>query len=202
MKKLRLLCPILLSLVCMSCIGIDTVINFDPDGGGDILMKYRISNMIADLGQSDDSDILPFPVNERDFKESAAKIRGLTFRSYNREESADDIIITAGFSFDDTDALCALINSGNSSSLEITKKGDRTYFKQILFNGAEGKISKDTLDIVRGLFSSYSVSTELDLPSEALTLSGGKADRKKCSVVYSIDEIFSSEGPVVWEVVW
>ena len=83
---------LLILMITVSCIGIETEINFKDDKSGTLKMKYRVSTMVLKTAEIDsDSSFLPLPVEEKDFAAKADENEGLKLTSFKKEDTGDEV---------------------------------------------------------------------------------------------------------------
>lgn len=190
------------SMLFMSCVGIDTVIDLNQDGSGSVTFEYRISDIVMNLGQNDGRSI-PLPVSKADFEDTVRKTAGLSLRSYKITESGNDSLITAKIDFDNEDALLLLLNCGMTDCVSLTRKDGVTVFRQTLSHGNVPDINPEILLNMKSMFDGYSIKTTLNLPVKPSGASGGEIIGRTCiSDDYGTGDVLFSEKPVVWEVQW
>ncbi len=193
----------LLLIITVSCISIETEIEFKDEKSGTLKMKYRVSRMVVKTAEIDsDSSFLPLPIEEKDFSEKAAENSNLELVSFNREENSEEIFITAEFRFSDIDALNSAAGSTAEPSITVERKLTRTVFTQILYPGNSGNIDAETMQVVSDLYSSYPVKITVITPSDIRETNAGNYRNNRAEFEMSVPEILSSEEPVVFELSW
>ena len=64
MRKIAVLC--VASLFLLSCVGIDSRLTVRDNGSGTLVLTYRVSQLVADLGlSSSDKGVIPLPLSGR-----------------------------------------------------------------------------------------------------------------------------------------
>src|SRR5271157_4603801 len=105
MRKIVILCTA--SVFIMSCVGIDSKVTIREDGSGTLLLSYRVSQLVSDLGTTtSEKGIVPLPLEKVDFERSLQATQGkVRLTRFERSENEKDISIRAELSFDSLDAL-------------------------------------------------------------------------------------------------
>ncbi len=199
--KYTLLFVFLISIV--SCIGIETEIEFKDEKSGTVKLKYRVSNMVLNTAEIDsDSSFLPLPLERKDFVEKATENNNLTLISFKREDNEEEVFITAEFSFKDIDALNAVAGSGEEPLITVDKRLTKTVYTHNLYQGNSGNIDNETMQVVSDLYSNYPVKFTIKTPSNIKETNRGTARNNIAEIEMTIPEILSSEEPVIIELSW
>jgi hypothetical protein len=194
-----------LSLIFLSCIGIDSKMTLAADGSGTLELVYTVSDFARDwenAGTGQESP-LPVPINETDFRRSAAVVPGLSLESYSREESGDTSVIRAFLRFTSLDALNRFI-SGPDTHFKLTREGNRTIFEQVISFGSGGQIDERTREFIDSFFKTYILSFSLTAPRaiSRTNLPGGISSGAQASVSFPLAEILKSPEAIIWRVEW
>ena len=132
MKKILLLAAMV--LVLASCIGIESTVSFNGDGSGVVVMNYRISKMLTEMGGEEAET--PLPVTEEELRASLEEHPNLTVKSVTQTEDDNDILITTEVEFDRVEDFTDVAEfSEMPMNLEITSDG--YIFTQVINEGAE-----------------------------------------------------------------
>ena len=164
MKKMAL--PLLCAaLVFSSCVGVSMEIVARPDGSGTIALEYRLSGELESLGKLDGNENWPsIPVGKADFERSAARIEGLSLRSFHKRTAAGDTIYQARLDFASLEALARFLDdTGRSASL--SKEGGENRLA-LSFNNSAGLVGADEklLELVASSFEGYALDFGITLP--------------------------------------
>ena len=202
-KIIKASAVILLLIITVSCIGIETEINFKDDKSGTLIMKYRVSKMVVKTAEIDsDSSFLPLPVEEKDFISKADENNGLTLTSFKKEETEDDVFITAEYSFTDIESLNAAAGSGGDPVITVDRKLGKTVYTHQLYPGNNGNIDTETMQVVSDLYSTYPVKITVIAPSDIKDINMGSSKNNRAEIDMTVPEILSSEEPVTIEISW
>ena len=202
-KFLKISSVIIFLLITVSCIGIDTEINFKDSQSGTVKIKYRVSKMVIKTAEIDsDSSFLPLPIEEKDFREKAAENNGLTLVSFKKEDTGEEIFITAEYSFENIESLNAAAGSGGETVITVERKLGRTVYSHRIYSGNNGNIDTETMQVITDLFSRYPVKITVITPSDIKDLNRGSSQNNRAEIDMTVPEILSSEEPVVIEISW
>lgn len=192
---LRVSAPMLLTLVLLfSCIGIDSTINFNKDGSGVLLLEYRVSRELADLGGLEGD--VPFPVTEEDFHFSLKGKDGLKLRKYRRKMDEVDVTVRVEIAFDSIETLSTL-ESFQDMPMRLTKQDGEFVFQQKI---VEARIEPAQTDrssekdepaipdeeLLAPLFEGYEMSFTVQAPSRITYHSLGELAKNEKGVTYAI----------------
>ena len=91
-------------LLLSSCIGFDSKMKFNNDGSGNLVFKYRVSQMFKSMGQKDaeggESETqAPFPISKEKVEESLKGIKGLKVNSVKEWEDEQDVYVEVDLDF-------------------------------------------------------------------------------------------------------
>jgi hypothetical protein len=166
MKKraLPLLCAVLLF---GSCVGASMEIVARPDGSGTIALEYRLSQDLESLGKLDGNERWPvIPVGKADFERSAARIEGLSLRSFSEKTTATDRIFQAKFEFATMDALARFLD-GTGRSASLVREGGKNRLV-LSFNSSAGQaeVDQQLLSLVASSFEGYALDFGISLPRQ------------------------------------
>jgi hypothetical protein len=164
MKKmaLPLLCVV---LVFSSCVGASMEIVVRRDGSGTIALEYRLSRELESLGKLDGNQNWPaVPVGKADFERSAARIEGLSLRSFSEKTTAADTLYQARLDFASLEALVRFLDdTGRSASLSGEGGENRL---ALSFNNSAGLLEADEklLELLASSFEGYALDFGITLP--------------------------------------
>jgi hypothetical protein len=163
-RAIPLLCAVLLF---GSCVGASMEIVLRPDGAGTIALEYRLSRELESLGKLDGNEKWPvIPVGKADFERSAARIEGLSLRSFSEKTTAADRVFQAKFDFASTDALVRFLDStGQRATLDREGGKNRLVLS---FNSSAGLADTDPqlLALVASSFEGYALDFSVSLPRQ------------------------------------
>lgn len=165
MKKtaLPLLC---VALVFSSCVGASVEIAVRRDGSGTIDLEYRLSRELESLGKLDGNERWPvIPVGKADLERSAARIEGLSLRSFKERTSAADVMYEARFDFANPEALARFLD-GAGQRASLVREGAENRLS-LSFNSAAGRVEADEklLELAASVFEGYALAFGITLPS-------------------------------------
>ena len=188
----------------VSCIGIETEIEFKNSNSGTVKLKYRVSKMVINTAQIDsDSSFLPLPIEENDFIEKSDENEDLELLSYKKEDNNEEVFITAEFSFDSIDALNAVAGSTEDNvKITVDKRLTKTVYRHEIFPGSSGNIDTETMQVVSDLYSNYPVKFTIITPSEIKEVNKGVFNANKAEIQMTVPEIIASDEPVFIEISW
>lgn len=198
------LVPLLAVLLFTGCLDATTRVDLEAGGSGELVLTYLIEPAAWRTGVFDESDVArPIPVTRREFERAAARIEGLSLRSYRREEPGEQeadarIRVNARLTFDDTEALRRFLGA---QSLEVRTGPDSGSWRMVIAAGA-GSAGEGASALAESL-AGYSLTFELDPPAPITADTGttlDDGDRSRQSV--SFDRIITATRPIVWEVSW
>jgi len=206
MKKTAIL---LLSLgiifLFTSCIGIEGEINVNADGSGSLSMSYRISKLIAHLGQLEENgQFTPLPVNQEDFARTIESSRGIELTGFQESENEQDVLITADLSFESINSLNSFFMYGENNAVMLEERDSGTVFTYYLYSGRETVPEQRQLDILSTIFKDYSINLKINAPAEIKSVNRGdiSGDGRVASLTLSMPDIISSENEIFWQVIW
>jgi len=117
-------------LILNSCIGISMDIQMNKDGSGKIVMEYRVSQMLQNIGAFDGNESMPsVPISREDWRKTVDSISGFKLASYSSKKDKQDTIVNVTLEFKEEEALLAFLSpigekvtikrTGASGTLEI-----------------------------------------------------------------------------------
>ena len=99
-------------LLFISCMGAASQVSLASDGSGSILLEYRISAELENLGRLDGNQYQPpVPAARIDLERSVARISGMDLVSYTTRQDGNDIVYRAELVFSSPQALAAFFDS-------------------------------------------------------------------------------------------
>jgi hypothetical protein len=218
MKKRALAFPLLFAaLLFSSCVGASMEIVARQDGSGTIALEYRLSRDLESLGKLDGNENWPpIPVGKADFERSAARVAGLTLRSFSERTTPADRIYQAKFDFANPEALLGFLDSsGRRASLSREEGKNRLVLS---FNDSAARLDLDPelLELAVTAFEGYALDFSITLPqTPQLRVAGGNggftesppdgaAQLRGNRVSFSapMADLLSAQNPVGLEIVW
>jgi hypothetical protein len=135
------------------------------DGSGTIDLEYRLSRELESLGKLDGNERWPvIPVGKADLERSAARIEGLSLRSFSEKTTATDVLYQARLDFANLEGLARFLDdTGQRASLIREGEGNRL---AVSFNNAAGRVAIDEklLELAASAFEGYALVFGVTLP--------------------------------------
>jgi hypothetical protein len=214
MRKTALIPLLVTAFVFSSCVGTATEIVIRRDGSGTVAMEYRISREFESLGKLDGNERWPpLPVGKADFERTAARVEGLSVRSFTTKTTGTDVINQIKLDFTSLDALVRFLDaSGQGASLGREGEKNRLTLSFSSFPGTDPEL----LTLVSSAMEGYSLDFRLTLPvnPELRIPDGnggllesppaGSAAVQGTGVSFSspMAELLTSPRPVTLEILW
>jgi hypothetical protein len=163
MRKIVILCSALALLT--SCIGIDSRMTIRDNGSGTLVLTYRVSQIVTELGvSSTGKSAIPLPLSRPDFERSVAPSGGkVRLTAFDRSENEKDITIHAELSFDSVDAL-ASIDAFHDAALTLASQGSQRSFSQVIAKKPRQPLSDESKRMLDALFDGYDLTFVLETP--------------------------------------
>jgi hypothetical protein len=121
---LKVISLFMLTALFSSCFGVKTDVLIRKDLSGTVTITYTVSEDMAALGELDGNAGWPFiPVGKADMERGAARIAGLSLRSFNEKREGKNRILTASLSFDHIEALVDFMNGGPRAGSSLAGSG-------------------------------------------------------------------------------
>jgi hypothetical protein len=209
--------PLLAALLFSSCVGASMEIALRQDGSGTIVLEYRLSRELESLGKLDGNENWPpIPVGKADLERSAARIEGLTLRSFKESSTSADRIYRAQCDFSHPAALLNFLdNSGQRASLTRAEGRNRL---TLSFNDSAGRLEADQklLELAAAVFEGYALDFNITLPrapelripdgsggfSESPTAGTALVQGNRVSFSAPMADLVSAQSPAKLEIVW
>ncbi|MDR2739880.1 MAG: hypothetical protein LBB68_08635 [Treponema sp.] len=214
MRKTALILLLAAAFVFSSCIGTATEIMIRRDGSGTIAMEYRIFREFESLGKLDGNERWPpLPVGKADFERTAARVDGLSLRSFTTKTTEKDVIYQIKLDFAGLEALVYFLDaSGQRASLGREGEKNRLTLSFNSFSDTDPEL----LVLVSPVLEGYSLDFSLTLPVNAElrildenggvlgTPPAGSAAVQGTVVSFSspMAELFTSTRSVNLEILW
>jgi hypothetical protein len=185
-------------LLLAGCISTETDISISSDGSGTIEIVYQVDRMTYETGVFDDGGPGPIPLRRVDFQNAAAAVDGLRLRRYRSRTEDEIVTVTARLSFDTADALVSFIGE---EYLEITSRGDRTTWRQVII--PEGLVPGEGAAALAADLEPYTISYRIDPDAPIISVSGGtlSGGDDAVEVEVTLGQMITGD-PLVLEVVW
>jgi hypothetical protein len=195
--------PLLLSGLFLSCINVDTEIVFRQDLSGEIMIKYSVSKSVLNIGILDENgSFLPLPVEEQKYREKGENTDGLELKSFKKEETEEELYITARYEFKTPEALNAAVSNSGERKIDVQRRSGSTYFTQNIFNKTNTPANEETLKLAEALFADRSIKMKVTAPSSIKRSNIGTSAGNSAEAVFNLPKLLSENTPVIWEVVW
>jgi hypothetical protein len=203
MRKIVILC--IASVLLMSCVGIDSKVTIKDDGSGTLLLNYRVSQLVADLGTtSSEKGVVPLPLAKTDFERSLQATQGkVRLTKFERTENEKDISIRVELSFDSLDAL-AQIDAFHDAELKLSADGARHTFSQLIAHAPAQPVTEDSLRMIDAFFDGYDLTFVIEAPQpiKDFTLGSLSADKRVLTYTTSIKEVVRTQSDLVLSAGW
>jgi len=189
-----------LVLFLSSCLSVTTDMTLRDSGAGRLQLDYRLNKMAAGIQKDSlkDRNLIPLPVNEQDFVDTAALVPGITLRNYSYREDSEYIYISSQLDFSSTADLTTFLGF----PVVLDTAGGTSRLVMRLFEQEE-PVSPETRDILASLFADDSLDFRLTLPGAVTSTSHGSVEGNGRTVAYTvpIPEVYSSSS-FIWTVEW
>jgi hypothetical protein len=215
MKKTALILPLVTAFFFSSCIGTATEIVIRRDGSGTIALEYRISREFESLGKLDGNEGWPpLPVGKADLERTAARVKGLSLRSFTTETTGEDVINRIKLDFAGLEALVYFLDASGQQAF-LGREGERNSLT-LSFDSFPAGTDPELLSLVSSAMEGYSLDFSLTLPANAElrirdgngglleSPPAGSAAVEGTRVRFSspMAELFTSGRPVNLEILW
>lgn len=188
-----------------SCVGIDSTMTIRDNGSGTLVLSYRVSQLVANLGDSSSGKgVIPLPLSRADFERSVATTNGkVRLTRFDRSENEKDITIRAELAFDSLDAL-AQVEAFKDEELKAGTAGGLHSLSQLVARAPSEPVTEDTLRMLDAFFDGYGLSFTIVTPQpmKSNTLGTLSADKKVLSYTTTIKDIVQTKSDVILNVTW
>jgi hypothetical protein len=199
----KYLAAVIFSASIISCISIDTEITFKQDLTGEVLIKYSVSKSALNIGKLDQNDsFMPLPLEEQKYRDKAGKVNGLDFKSFKKEETAEEIYITVRYEFRNNEALNAIISNNQQPLISVERRSGSVYFTQNIYNSSSKPAGEETIKLAQALYADRLIKMKVTAPSQIKTVNSGTSAGNTAEVQYRLPELLSKNTPVIWEISW
>lgn len=171
-------------LALASCISIESRFVFDADGTGELHLRYLLDDALARLGVASDSEALPLPLSEAEFRAAAAAIEGLELASYRRVDLDDHAEVVAVLRFDRVERVAEL---ASFAPLQPRLQGnDPAVFELTISPAGDRPLDEATVHFLGTLFGDHTVSFVVRTPRMIRDTSAGALAQDGSEVSLSI----------------
>jgi hypothetical protein len=203
MRKIAFLCCA--ALIFSSCVGVDSKMTIRDNGSGALVLSYRVSQLVADIGDPGSGrGIVPLPLTRGDFERSLAPAKGkVRLGKFERSENEKDITIRAEIAFDSLESL-SQVQAFQDAGLKATTDGGSHAFSQVIARVPAEPVTEDTLKMLDAFFDGYSLSFSIETPQAMQSNSLGtlSANRKSVTYTTTIKDIMQAKSDIVLAVTW
>jgi len=184
---------------------LETVLSFQSAHSGTLAVSYVIDSRALEIGMFDpDASILPLPLHQSDFEQTAATHRDLELRSYRLRRHNGVTRIDAEYRFESLEALQIAFGRQNRPVVETGAHG--TVMRQQLFSGLDrgngGHEPQRSQRFVDEFLSDASVAVTVHAPTTISSSNLGAVDGRTLQLRYSASELLRLEAPLILELMW
>jgi hypothetical protein len=157
-----------LLILCMlgACIGVQADITINRDGGGIIILEYRMSRLLESLGKLDGNAAWPpVPVGRADFERTVARIDGLELLSFTANTRDDPVTMKAKLQFADPETLFRFLDSSGRNARFYREEGKDCV--SLTLGGNHEPWDPDLAALAAGISEGYSIDIRFKLPRNA-----------------------------------
>lgn len=196
------------STLLFSCIGVDSTVSFNRDGSGTMLLEYRISKMLTEMGEGDSE--APLPLSEDEMKAAIESNPNLELKRVSQREDDQDVYITAEVGFKNIDDVTE-VETFQDMPMSLEKSGGEYTYRQLISEGQSAEeqgeqqeMDAETKAMMAQFFEGYELSFTVKAPSTVTFHSMGELSADRKSVSYSIPllDMNSLTEETVLEVKW
>lgn len=189
--------------VLSSCVDVSGTVDVKNNGAGSVLLIYRLSKTIESLGKLEaNSEMLPIPVSKEDFERTAARIAGLSVKSWKEGSDADNIIITVELNFDSLTTLAKFLDPEGKKAEYRENGTDREFILRLAEKN--DNVDPELKNFVQTVFTGYNIDLNFKFASTLVSATPGILDSSKRSAKISIPvkDAISGETEVIWILRW
>ncbi len=192
--------PFLVSLLLVSCIGIDADITVGADGAVDVSMRYTVSLALDELGKlGANAGYLPMPVGQADLELAATRAGG-ALRSWSRKDGSEATVITAALRFPTASAFALFLDPRGEAAV-FTELDGKSRLRIDLYKGTNAA-DADLIEFIKTAFSDYIVSIRMELPRTPTANGGFLVSGRTASFSMKAADLYSRATPVSIDVSW
>lgn len=193
------------ALLLASCVDIESRIALRGDGSGSLVIAYRISRQLADLGRTGaDAPAVPLPVEREDFQRAVSGVEGVRLASFSRTQDELEVSIRAEISFASLEAL-ARIEVLREMQIRVEQDGGRRTLRMRVAPAAAEAPGEDSLAMVDQLFEGRALTFVVQAPAPVVSAgTGGKvsADRRTVTWTARMRDLVALPEDLVYSVTW
>lgn len=201
-KTLLLLTSVLL---LASCVDIETRLALRGDGSGSLVLAYRVSRQLADLGRTAaDAPAVPLPVEREDFQRAVAGVQGVRLASFSRSQNELEVSIRAEIAFRSLEDL-ARVESLREMQIRVENDGDRHTLRMLVAAAAEEPPAGDSVAMVDQVFEGRALTYVVQPPAPVVDASAGgtvSADRRTVTWTARMKDLVALPDDLVYSVTW
>lgn len=206
---------ILVSILFVSCLGVQLETSFNPDGSGVITMRIRVSQTLLEMG--DETDV-PIPISQEEIEAAYADVEGLTLIDAYEEETEEDRVLVAAIAFDDFEAVS---EQEDFAGVTLSQEGDLTVYRVVVgeeteegddeaMSEGDGETSDEDAEMAEAMeamimafMEGYFIEYRVVAPSEVVSFSHGELfeDGRTVELRIPMADYMNLE-PYVFEVTW
>ncbi|MDR2495366.1 MAG: hypothetical protein LBD24_09120 [Spirochaetaceae bacterium] len=164
MKHGKRLCTplaLVLAAALSSCIGVRADIVMKSEGAGTIALEYRLSKLAESLGKLDGNERWPtVPLGRGDFERTAARVEGLTLRSFSTKEEGADVVTKAVFDFSGPEALARFLDAGGKRAV-LTREPDGRHRLFLSLTSGRTDLDPDLREVFVAVSAGYDFALTL-----------------------------------------
>ena len=175
---------------------------FQADGTGELQLRYLMDAALARLGVASDSEALPLPLSEAEFRTAAAAIDGLELVSYRRVDHAEQAEVAVVLRFDRVERVAEL---ASFAPLQPRLEGaDPALFELAISPRGDRPLDEATVHFLGTLFGDHTVSFVVAAPRPIRDASTGTlaADGSEVSLSIPLADYAAEAEPRVLQVRW
>lgn len=201
--NIKLTIILLASVLFISCLEIDTTINFSNDNSGLWVLNYKVMQETAYLTPGTElRGFNYFPLSEEDIKDRIDGIAGLEIISIS---SNSNIIYKEFFveiSFENTNDIQFFFNTYSENILYTINLAEDGVFEMIINNPFPEAENTDTLNLISGLYSDKKINIAVVLPGIVKESNQGvlSDNPSEANLNLTIKEVFNITEPINWVV--
>lgn len=213
------------ALLFVSCFGIEMKTVFNADGSGRMTMKFRVSQMLLEMGEEEAG--VDVPLSKEDLTSQYEDLEGVTVVEVTEEDTEEDRIITAIIDFDDFNALSSEEDlPGEDASLEL--EDGKSVLRILIGPPAEEPLAAETEDegspaagemgqppsmeemdesmmaMMQSFMEGYYMEYTIVAPKKIISYSHGELEKDGRTLVHGMPmgDFIMIEEPYYLEIVW
>ncbi len=197
-EKLYLIILPLLIILLSSCLSVTTVLEHKASGSGTLTLDYRISKKAAGIQKDAHSgkNLIPLPVNEADFNETASLNPGVSLRNFSETEDSHYVYIQADLEYETLDDLEPFLGI----PVDYSRSGDVNRLV-LTFLDPDTQLDAESKAILGSLFAEDRLVFEMSFPSAVRSSTYGSIDGRTVAFESALVDLYGDSG-FVWAVEW